>query len=569
MSKTLFEPGSPTFNELIGNGKVFDVPRYQRDYAWEEEDWDDLWNDILGIPSEQIHYMGYVVLQRTADARRHWIIDGQQRVTTLSILVLAVVGQLEAWIAQNIDREANERRVAILKKSYLEVETAATLTPVSKLNLNRNNDAFYKDFVLLRRKPIGLTKHKPSERRLWGAFDFFAKKIKEQFGGDKNGEALATFLETTVGDKLVFSSITVGDDLNAYKVFETLNARGVKLSTGDLLKNYLLSLIAQNKSEHDIQAAERSWQRLNDTLQKEDLPTFVRHFWNSRYPLKTKTTLFKAIKDKVLSSALALKFLRELEDMSEVYAALNNPNIGLWSPEEKAEVEELNLIGATQCYTVILAAFFQVRPSRPDDFLKVLKHLVVLNFRYTTICQLNTNDIERTLNKTAMGITDGRLSKARDIFKSYDDVLYVEDERFHSSFVARSMDPGRNKKLVRYLLCKLEGYLGDRPCDWNNPEMTIEHILPENAADEWSEFATEAEHEEYVSRLGNLTLLEPKKNRELGRASFSEKKAVYQESGYVMTQKVSECQEWTPNTIIRRQKDLANAAKTVWRVSYA
>ncbi len=102
MSKTLFEPGSPTFNELVGNGKIHDVPKYQRDYSWDTEDWDDLWNDIEGIPDEQVHYMGYVVLQRTGDSRRYWIIDGQQRITTLSILALQEFNKTSIGIAKGV-----------------------------------------------------------------------------------------------------------------------------------------------------------------------------------------------------------------------------------------------------------------------------------------------------------------------------------------------------------------------------------------------------------------------------------------------------------------------------------
>jgi Protein of unknown function DUF262/Protein of unknown function (DUF1524) len=566
MSKTLFEPGSPTFNELVGNGKIHEVPKYQRDYSWDIEDWDDLWNDIEGIPEEQIHYMGYVVLQRTQDSRRYLIIDGQQRITTLSILALATIDLLTEWAAKGIDPDANERRVKILESNFLAVETAASLTPASKLNLNRNNDDFYKSYLLRRRKPASQSRLKPSERKMWRAFEYFQGQLQHKFNTQPDGEALAAFLEKTVGDRLVFSSITVGDDLNAYKVFETLNARGVKLSTGDLLKNYLLSEIAAS-SEHDLEKAERLWGSINNTLQKKDLPTFIRHYWNSRYPLQTKTTLFKAIKQEVKGEKKAIDLLTELENMSVVYAAFDNPASDIWDAEERQYIEELDLFNATQCYTLMLAAYQQIRPSTPAEFKKILKHLVVVIFRYTTISQFNTNIIEQEFNKTAMLVSKRVINTSRAVFDSYSRALYINDDTFANNFSYYSINTNRYKQLTRYILCQLERQLSSLPLDWSDTRLSIEHILPERAGLDWEEFFSKNEQDEYLFRLGNLTLLETSKNMNLGNKPFTEKLAVYQSSQYFLTKEKTAYTEWKPATLHKRQTALANLAKTVWKVN--
>ncbi len=566
MSKTLFEPGSPTFNELVGNGKIHDVPKYQRDYSWDTEDWDDLWNDIEGIPEEQIHYMGYVVLQRTADSRRYWIIDGQQRITTLSILALAVLDLLKEWTDQGIDSEANLRRIKILESNFVAAETAASLTPMSKLNLNRNNDDFYKSYLLRRRRPTSMSRFKPSERKMWKAYEFFQQKLRDKFNADPNGEAVAAFLEKTVGDKLVFSSITVGDDLNAYKVFETLNARGVKLSTGDLLKNYLLSEVAKT-SEHDLDEAERMWQSINDALQKTDLPTFIRHYWNSRYPLQTKTTLFKAIKNEIKGIDKVFELLGELEELAVVYAALDNSASDIWTADEKEPIEELNLFSASQCYTLMLSAYKNIRPVKPEEFVKILKHLVVVTFRYTTISQYNTNIIEQEFNKTSMGIAKGMYKTAREVFNSYEKTLYLNDDVFSNNFTYRAVNTNRFKTLTRYILCKLERQLSGVIVDWNDARLSIEHILPENPGPDWEVYFTKDEQEEYVFRLGNLTLMETGKNRDIGNKLIGDKLPVYQTSQYALTRDKTAYTEWKPSTVQKRQTELAKLAKTVWKVN--
>ena len=99
MASINFNTANQTFRQLVGNGLTYHVPRFQRDYSWTEEEWDDLWQDILGIVTgdESAHYMGYLVLQ-TADNKEFDIIDGQQRLTTLSLLVLAILKNLKDLI---------------------------------------------------------------------------------------------------------------------------------------------------------------------------------------------------------------------------------------------------------------------------------------------------------------------------------------------------------------------------------------------------------------------------------------------------------------------------------------
>lgn len=569
MNNLNFVPASPTFNDLIGNGRVLEVPRFQRDYSWQEEEWADLWADIEELTSEPMHYMGYVVLQSTGDIRRSIVFDGQQRITTLSILAAAVIGVLDAWASAGVAPETNRERMDLLEKQYIGLKTASALTPTSKLHLNRNNDDFYKSYIVRRRQPANLSRLKPSEKRLWSAFEFFTKRLHERFDPEKNGEQIATFLEREVGDRLIFTSITVGDDVNAYKVFETLNARGVKLSTGDLLKNFLFSEVART-SQSDIEEAEGIWQRINDSLQRSELPVFIRHFWSSRYPLETKSNLFKSIKSRVQGRDAAFGVLQGLEGMSGVYAALDNEANDLWNPIEAQYIEELALFGATQCYTVLLAAFEHIRPTAPTEFVKILRDLAVSNFRYTTIGQLNANTLEKTFNTTAMRISKREISTAIQVFRDYGKEIYVPDEQFANYFSYRSINANRNKELVRYILCKIEQQLANKVVHWNDNRITLEHILPENAPEgsTWENAFGGDAQETYKFRIGNLTLMEGKPNHRAGTLPFAQKMPLYQKSQYVITNSKINYTDWTPGNILHRQRELANAAKTVWKVGY-
>ncbi len=142
MAFMLMEPTNQTFRELIGNGVKYQVPRFQRDYAWEKEQWEDLWADIETIEDEKSHYMGYIVLQRKGQ-HDFDVVDGQQRLITLSLVILAAMKNIRQLInAENNDE--NEERLKILTERYIGSKNPVSLKVDSKLSLNRNNTANFK-----------------------------------------------------------------------------------------------------------------------------------------------------------------------------------------------------------------------------------------------------------------------------------------------------------------------------------------------------------------------------------------------------------------------------------------
>ena len=123
--------------ELIGNGKSYRVPPYQRDYSWSEEEWEDLWNDIVELQPdpEAVHYMGALVVEGSND-RELLIIDGQQRLATLSLFALAVIARLPDMAAAGVDSEANTARAQGLRDRFIGEKDPASLTESSRLYLN-------------------------------------------------------------------------------------------------------------------------------------------------------------------------------------------------------------------------------------------------------------------------------------------------------------------------------------------------------------------------------------------------------------------------------------------------
>ena len=327
MATINFNTTNSTFRQLLGNGLTYRVPRFQRDYSWGSDEWDDLWQDIVGLfeeDGEPAHYLGYLVLQSTGN-NQFDIIDGQQRITTLSVLILSGLSHLQELVELGIDADSNQRRKDELYRNYIGFIDPETLVAQSKLELNRHNDFFYQSY-LATLTSIPLRGLNTSEDRLRETFDWFKVRIQERFGRQtSSGKDFSRFV-SVLADRLFFTVITVTNELNAFELFETLNARGVRLSATDLLKNYLFSIFGTGKvHETKIQALEDRWERIVGVLGRESFPDFLRCYWNSRYKLVRRTNLFKAVRRDVSTAQQAFSLVRDFDYCASVYAALNDP----------------------------------------------------------------------------------------------------------------------------------------------------------------------------------------------------------------------------------------------------
>jgi len=140
-------------SELLSSGKTYKVPPFQRDYSWKEEHWEDLWEDILNVlNTSEPHYMGALIF-KPGDEDDEWIIiDGQQRLATLTIIAVAGIKFLEDLIERGIDVDGNNERVNLFSTKFIGEKEATSLYYKSKLHLNKNDDPFFQEYILKRKK---------------------------------------------------------------------------------------------------------------------------------------------------------------------------------------------------------------------------------------------------------------------------------------------------------------------------------------------------------------------------------------------------------------------------------
>ena len=559
----LLDTRTTSFGDLISNGKIYRVPPFQRDYSWDEENWEDLWQDILILQDDpdSSHYMGALVLQNSTSDKEFTIIDGQQRLATLSIIAIAILEKIQNLVEREEEAEANRERQEILRRTYLSDRDPRSLRYSSKLLLNENND-FYQSSLINLRRPKNIRSLAKSNQLLWQAFEYFSDGLGKVQEVIQNGGKLAAFLTDTVAQQLLFIQINVEDELNAYTVFETLNARFVELSSTDLLKNYLFSLF---QGPDDLQEAQRQWRRIVNIVQMEKFPEFLRYYLSLKHTRVRRERLFKLVRESVKDARQAFDLLDQLENYGSLFIALGNSNDEFWrdTSENRPHIRELELFRVKQAYPTLFTAY---EKFSPENFTRLLKLICVLSFRYTVVSSLNPNDLETLYNKVAIAINNGEITNPRHVFDSLRSV-YVLDEKFSQDFSLLSISTkGQKKKLVRYILCKLEADISN--IDVNEDGFSIEHILPESPSDDWRRDFTDAQLEEMTYRIGNLTPLEPYLNRQVGNKLYPIKRAAYQQSAYKLTKNVM-AEEWTPNTLATRQRHLAQRAVHIWRSDFS
>ena len=591
MAITNFNTENNTFRKLMGSGLCYRVPRFQRDYSWEEKQWDDLWLDICAImprhghetpERDSSHYLGYLVLE-SQDGKSFAVIDGQQRLTTFSLIVLACLKHLKRLVDKGEDPENNKMRLEQIRQTYIGYLDPVTLNAKNKLELNRNNNSYYRSYLVPLREELPNSGFNESSYLLGLAFKWFEKQVLdyiEKQEGDP-GQQLARFIEN-MSDRLFFTVITVTNQLNAYKVFETLNERGVRLSPVDLIKNYLFSVLGTDVQDEqdELEELDERWGKIMERLGKEDFSDFLHMSWNSRYgsgrnyrsyqrSFVRQSDLFKTICEKVTDRGAVFKLLREMEGDLDAYLALSSPESSKWSAEAKKYINVLHSFFMDSNYFVLLLAVHRQIGQHgftDKDFTVLLRDIMVIFLRSFFVQGPfsfrgeGQSCYHEVTEKMAQGVLKSRKDMV-DALRS----LYIDDKDFIAAFSRGKHTFLRREKIVRFILCALETHLSNKAPAPDS--VTIEHVLPRNAEDGWGGFRRD-EMDTQVNRLGNMTLMPKKDNCDVGIKGYAEKRKKFLESSFAMTLKLAkENETWTPECIGKRQAWMAKQAAAIWRIS--
>jgi hypothetical protein len=300
-------------------------------------------------------------------------------------------------------------------------------------------------------------------------------------------------------------------------------------------------------------------------LGSESFPDFLRIHWISRRTFVRQSELFKTIRAKVTHREAVFQLLRDMEEDMDTYLALTHPEVSQWHPDLKAYAQNLRMFSVRQPFPLLFAAHRQLSKV---DFASLLRSCLIISFRYNVIGSQPTNEQERVYYAVAQKIANGEIltvNAALDGLKA----VYPNDDTFKVAFVEKIIRTtnSRNLRIVRYIFCALEKQASGNDYDFESDSFNIEHVLPQNPESGWDAFNDE-EVDAMVYRLGNMTLLTKKSNKNLGNDGFDIKKPVLAESQFELTRAIAEDNaNWTPERIAARQKILAKLATSIWRIA--
>lgn len=548
---------------ILNGNKQFLIPVYQRYYSWETEQCSRLWNDIVDMQKKNKvgHFVGSIVniaeQAMPTGVQKYMIIDGQQRLTTLSLLMIALRDYAEE---HSKDGVINARRIdnMLLKNEYEDGDERY------KLLLTETDRDLLID--LIEKKPInelGLS-------RILSNYRFFASKIA-------NMELQPEDIYKAIG-KLQIVNITLdrnADDAQA--IFESLNSTGKELSESDLIRNYVLMGLEPSEQRY---VYEHMWRPMELFFDYKKQDSIMDRFFRDYLTMKTThipkiNQVYKDFKAYHLNCEFST--IREFCADLLIYATYYTDMVFQRNskPILKSLYSDIGDLRMEVVFPFLLKAHGDCAAGiiTEDNLIEIIKMCISYVFR-RSICDIPTNSLNKTFATLRNEIkVDDYMNSIKAFFVLRDNYKeFPDDEKFEKAFVSRDI---YNMRSRNFILSHLENFKNKAPITIEN--YTIEHIMPQNSnpRDEWKTMLGPNWKEiqkTYLHTIGNLTLtaynseMSDKPFIDPSNSSNSKMDMIggFKESALRLNAYIVKLTEWNEQHIKERAKQLADEAKRIW-----
>ena len=541
---------------ILNGNKQFLIPVYQRYYSWDREQCSRLWNDIVDMQKKNKvgHFVGSIVniaeQAMPTGVQKYMIIDGQQRLTTLSLLLIALRDYAEGHPE---DGTINARRIdnMLLKNEYEDGDERYKL-----LLTETDRDPL---ISLVEKKPISDT----GLSRILSNYNFFVGKIADM-------ELQPKDVYEAIG-KLQIVNITLDRNVDdAQAIFESLNSTGKELSESDLIRNYVLMGLELSEQRYVYEHMWRPMELLFDYEKQESvMDRFFRDY------LTMKTTRIPKI-DRVYEGFKAYHLNCEFSTIRELCADLltyaTYYTTMVFRSSDKAILKSLYSDIGDLRMEVAFPFLLKVHNDcekgviTEDDLIEIIKMCISYVFR-RSICSIPTNSLNKTFATLRNEIkVNDYMNSIKAFFVLRDDYKeFPDDEKFEKAFVSRDI---YNMRSRNFILSHLENFGNKAPIIIEN--YTIEHIMPQNSnlRDEWKTMLGtnwKEVQKTYLHTIGNLTLTAY--NSEMSDNTFMVKMDMeggFKESALRLNAYLVKLTEWNEQHIKERAKLLAEKAEKIW-----
>ena len=552
------------------SSNYFHIPRFQRPYSWDEENINDFWSDVC-VNKGQDYFIGSMVVYKQSK-QQLGIVDGQQRLTTITILLCAL---RDAFFDLGCEDQAEGIQQLIERKNLNNKPEYVLKTETSYPFLQEHVQKF-------KEEPETETEVSAEEKSIKNAsirFKAFIQNLMREIdekppSSPKKKNLLKTTLLEEIRESVLNLNvilISLDNEEDAYLIFETLNTRGKDLSLTDLVKNHFTKHLKANSS---VDGTSRKWAKMLETIRNSSseisADNFIHHFWASRHDSATLKNLFPKIKREI-TKPKAKDYLNYLISDSNIYRSIHEAGYG-WDRNESDVAKSLMAIQMFRLSQPTPAILSLIR-SYKDKIIKyaklrdTLSAIEKFHFIFTAV----------TSSRSSGGISAMYSSFAKKLFESKNSneaakeisslvgklKLKLPDyDEFEVSFkkINYTNLNTKQKNLVRYILRKFgehHGYKFSKEYD----ELSIEHIYPQAKIDKQSW------NEEVVGCLGNMIFIEPNINEELGTKDFLQKIAIFESKNCSVPEYVSDQAEWTAELVSKHTNQMADIAyKKIWKI---
>ncbi|MEM2108515.1 MAG: DUF262 domain-containing HNH endonuclease family protein [Candidatus Bathyarchaeia archaeon] len=587
--------GTSTFYFLFNQENKLNLPMFQRDYSWEEEELTKFWEDIVKTMKGhgQEHFIGQIVLGRVEPVSQpashilknfYHIIDGQQRIITATIFLCAL---------RDVATENGHKEIAKNIQRYV---TTVSNSPSQDndfiVTLGYADREFFKNFIQFeiddpRRKKeddyrslFSVGKTKRSNELIYDAYKFFRERISNEITNYTNVEKANYFtrLQDCFLRDFFFIEVRLPDINEGSQIFETMNAYGERLEAIDLVKNLVfMKRHSQGVATSILESELVEWNDSVAKLKNVDPSRFLRHYWLSKYkdteePV-TIENLYRTFSQKAENEPTFInQLLTDIREYSDIYMVLNQPEFYRTFNKKPAEIKKveaaltgLDAMNASRAFPLLMSTF----KNFPEQFPRMCRLIEVLVFRYSLICNLDAKRLEKKFNEISVAFENADKSNvtgATSLFEEKVQELKSEIpsvEQFENSFKYKST---WTSKAARYVLAIIEMSEGTGEHVLSQ-SLSLEHIFPKSPSEECkNEVGADLDKLlPKINSIGNLTLILGKWNQTMSNKKFSDKKRdFYSKSEIKITKELSTLESWNSTEVEKRTMRFSKKCVELW-----
>lgn len=538
------------------------IPSYQRPYAWTEVQAGDLFSDLHDFfvkEKDDTYFLGSIVLIKDEGKPHAEVIDGQQRLTTLTILLAALTSHFSGELRSDFENYLREPGRA-----------SQGLKPQPRLALRDRDRRFFADFVqslklkeLLVLDPAQLDNE--SQRNIRRNAELLLQKLDASFHGDI--DRLCDFGAFLV-QRCFLVAVSTPSQQSAFRVFSVLNSRGLDLLPTDIIKS---DIIGNIKIQHKQDEVTESWEELEVQTGRDGFAELFGHIRMIFAKEKARRTLLEEFRDQVIKKFESPEILMStvVEPWAEAY--LIAKKCQYLSTTNAADVNGLlkwlNRIENSDWLPSAIK-FLATQGKDADYVLWFFRKLE----RLASFMHICGYDVNQRIERYALVLSD--LDGKHSLDAPIAGVELTPDEKAKMLQVLDGDIYLLTARRRNHLLLRLDAFLGDGAASYDTGLLTIEHVLPQtvNPASNWQQiWPEEPLRKKWVHRLANLLPLTQKRNSKAQNYDFDLKKSAYfggknGVSSYALTTQVLNMTQWTPTVVEQRQLDLIELLSVKWEL---